>query len=297
MKDLEVLCVGSANLDTIALVDSYPGADERVHANRIVTAGGGPAATAAVTLARLGVRTGLLAVVGDDREGELVIEQLATEGVDVSRIERRPGTATGHAVVVASESQSSRAISVTRAPALNDAVDLTGFSGIVHVDQAGYAAVAHTPPDRLSVDAGNDIPELRLDSVWLYAPTDTQLLRRYPGDTDPARRALGDGASIVVSTSGEKGSQWTSSTVSVHAPAYTGPIRGSTMGAGDVFHGALLAALVDGRSGADALLFANACASLSCRAVDGRSAIPHRAELLTFLSTHRQNIPIPGATS
>jgi sugar/nucleoside kinase (ribokinase family) len=53
----------------------------------------------------------------------------------------------------------------------------------------------------------------------------------------------------------------------------------STLGAGDVFHGALLAYLVRGAELADALRAANTAASLSCRALDGRSAIPTLDEL------------------
>ena len=53
----------------------------------------------------------------------------------------------------------------------------------------------------------------------------------------------------------------------------------STLGAGDVFHGALLACLARGLSLRDSLVRANACAALSCRALDGRSAIPSWDEL------------------
>ena len=53
----------------------------------------------------------------------------------------------------------------------------------------------------------------------------------------------------------------------------------STLGAGDVFHGALLAFLVRGASLEEALRGANTAASLSCRALDGRSAIPTIDEL------------------
>jgi sugar/nucleoside kinase (ribokinase family) len=53
----------------------------------------------------------------------------------------------------------------------------------------------------------------------------------------------------------------------------------STLGAGDVFHGALLAELARDAPLADALSVANHVAALSCRALDGRSAIPTREEL------------------
>jgi sugar/nucleoside kinase (ribokinase family) len=61
----------------------------------------------------------------------------------------------------------------------------------------------------------------------------------------------------------------------------------STMGAGDVFHGALLAGLAEGRSLVEAAWRANAVAAISCRALDGRSGIPHAAEAGKFLSTVR----------
>ena len=59
------------------------------------------------------------------------------------------------------------------------------------------------------------------------------------------------------------------------------PVDGlvSTLGAGDVFHGALLAAFVRGLDLLAALEQANAAAALSCRALDGRSAIPTWEEL------------------
>ena len=59
------------------------------------------------------------------------------------------------------------------------------------------------------------------------------------------------------------------------------PVDGmiGTLGAGDVFHGAFLAALARGCELPVALAKANRCAALSCRALDGRSAIPDWSEL------------------
>ena len=55
----------------------------------------------------------------------------------------------------------------------------------------------------------------------------------------------------------------------------------STLGAGDVFHGALLSAICRGLDWPQALRQANDTAALSCRALDGRSAVPTLAELFT----------------
>lgn len=56
----------------------------------------------------------------------------------------------------------------------------------------------------------------------------------------------------------------------------------STLGAGDVFHGALISALCRGCDWATALTQANATAALSC-GLDGRSAVPTLEELNQYV--------------
>src|SRR3954454_10151572 len=82
--DARVVCIGLATLDVIVAVDRLPGRDERVPASAGVLAGGGVAATAAVTLARLGVPVSFVGRVGRDDAGTRVREGLAAERVDVT---------------------------------------------------------------------------------------------------------------------------------------------------------------------------------------------------------------------
>jgi sugar/nucleoside kinase (ribokinase family) len=82
-----------------------------------------------------------------------------------------------------------------------------------------------------------------------------------------------------VVTRGQEGSTaFTRDGEVLEAPGFSLPVV-STLGAGDVFHGALLACLVKGAPLPDALRAANLAAALSCRALDGRSAIPTASEL------------------
>jgi len=146
----------------------------------------------------------------------------------------------------------------------------------VHVDQTGYPAASPLRQEiRLSVDGGNPIDGLDLEGVALYGPTETALRDRF----GTAEAALAAGAELVVVTRGAAGSvAYTRNGEVVEAPAL--PIKPvSTLGAGDVFHGALLAQLVRNVALHDALAFANECAALSCRALDGRSAIPTLQEV------------------
>jgi sugar/nucleoside kinase (ribokinase family) len=266
-----VVCVGLATLDTIFAVPSHPAPDGRVVASELVVAGGGPAATAAVALARLGVDTFFVGSVGDDEAGDAIREGLEREGVDVSEVAVVVGARSPQSAILV-DGQSRTIVhfrGTAGGPSLSErATELCRGAAWVHVDHVGYGAV---PRDvRLSVDGGNPIDGLDARGVALYAPTQRELQERF-GD---AQSALEAGAELVVVTRGEGGSAAYRRAGSViETPGVTTDVV-STLGAGDVFHGALLARLVADAPLEDALAFANACAAMSCRALDARSAIP-----------------------
>jgi sulfofructose kinase len=58
-----------------------------------------------------------------------------------------------------------------------------------------------------------------------------------------------------------------------------------TLAAGDVFHGAFLLALAEGRDVAAAARFANVAAAFKCRGFGSRTTTPTRAEVDAFLAT------------
>jgi len=302
MTDARAVFVGVATEDSIAVVDRYPDADERIVASGMVFGGGGPAATAAVAAARLGVPSAVVAAVGDDEAGERVRERLVGEGVDVSGITTVAGAETSRSIVVISGPERSRAIVNRVGPALDiagnaRALELMTGSRWVHVDQHGWRAVRDVQDGdasgiRLSVDAGNDIPGLDLSGTALYAPTLEALERRYGNGSldENMRRAITDGAECVVVTDGGRGSHGLRAdgrAVHVTPPAAE---LVSTLGAGDVFHGALIAGLMHAEDGAldggfeRVVAYATTVATLSCRGIDGRSRIPTHDEALRALA-------------
>ena len=283
-----LLFVGCATLDSIALVQDYPAADSRTVATDFATAGGGPAATAAVAAARAGARTAFAGVLGTDEEGDRIIHGLEAEGVDTSAVIRDAGVKTGASVIVVSRATESRAI-VTRPvppvsfPAGSRFSELLQSAAWVHTDHLGWKAVANASgrPGTLniSVDAGNPIPDFSPRGVALYVPTIERLRAEYGEDLSPAallQKALDGGASAVVATAGSDGA-WALERGGepVHVPATPATIV-STLGAGDVYHGALLAAVAAGLPLVEAAAFAGRTASASCGGLDGRSAIPHQ---------------------
>ncbi|MFE4080776.1 carbohydrate kinase family protein [Paenarthrobacter sp. YIM B13468] len=289
-----LLFVGCATLDSIALVQDYPSADSRTVAADFATAGGGPAATAAVAAARAGAKAAFAGVVGVDEEGDRIISGLEAEGVDTSAVIRNPGVSTGASVIVVSRSTESRAI-VTRPvppvhfPAGSRFHELVRSAAWVHVDQLGWNAVANLPGLRISVDAGNPIPSFSPEGVALYVPTIERLRAEYGDDLSPealVQKAVDGGASAVVATAGSEGA-WglERGGIPFHVPATPAEIV-STLGAGDVYHGAILAAVAAGLPLREASAFASRTASASCAGLDGRSMIPRQAITPALTTNH-----------
>ena len=283
-------------MDTIALVEKYPSEDERVLAEVIIRAGGGPAAVAAVALSRLGVKSAIVGTIGDDADGKTILRIFAQEGVDTSGISLG-ATATAGSVIVASKENNARAIStrqpVVQAPINQAAKNLIADAKWVHVDQVGIKrldelGVTRGKGPQISFDAGYGVENFDPIIVDLFVPTDRQMALRYPG-VDLAVALENDSlkaGNTVVATQGSAGSAaFSPETGLVTAPGFKVDVT-STLGAGDVFHGALLAQVIQGYSLQDSIRRANAVAALSCRGLDGQSKIPTTTELDAYLEAH-----------
>jgi sulfofructose kinase len=86
--EIDVLCVGHASYDLVFPVDRHPEADEKCFATGLVSCGGGPAANAAVTAARLGGVAAFVGYLGRDVFGEMHFEELICEGVITTLVVR-----------------------------------------------------------------------------------------------------------------------------------------------------------------------------------------------------------------
>jgi sulfofructose kinase len=283
MSSPEVACIGLATADTIVSLPGWPAPDGRMLADAIVRAYGGPAATAAVTISRLGHRASMIGAVGEDERGAAVRDSLEAAGVDIGALVTIGG-ATSESVILLDRGAHTRTI--LHAPGVvpmaldEEARRRSDAATWVHVDHVGYDLVDGLARQTMCVDAGHRIGTLVLDGLGLYAPSRSALLERYPGHALGAAigEALDDGAMRVAVTLGADGAVAADADGAWRVAAPTVEVV-STLGAGDVFHGALLASLLDGRSLAGALRRAVVAAALSCRALDGRGAIPDAAEL------------------
>ena len=104
------------------------------------------------------------------------------------------------------------------------------------------------PGPLLSVDAGNPLDSSDLSGVELFVPSVPALLGQYPDAPSVLAAMLAAqaaGAARVVATDGSCGTYLRTDDSATLVPPFVVEVE-STLGAGDVFHGALLAGVVAG---------------------------------------------------
>ncbi|MFD1663499.1 ribokinase [Streptomyces caeni] len=86
MYDYDLLVVGSANADLVIGVERRPAAGETVLGSDLAVHPGGKGANQAVAAARLGARAALLARIGEDPHGRLLLDAQRDAGVDTEGV-------------------------------------------------------------------------------------------------------------------------------------------------------------------------------------------------------------------
>lgn len=269
------LFVGLATVDVIQLVQAPPAPDEKVTAIDQVVAAGGPATNAAVAFAALGGRALLAAPVGTGALAELVRADLAACGVrllDCSAARPDAGPARGglsvsSCTVTATTGERSVASTNARLPATDAPLEELaarschrGGPDVVLVD-GHYPRLARTALDlaertgaRTVMDAGSwkpdaaDLPgrcQVVAPSARFHPPRPATWPGAASALTEPADVAAwlrGAGASAVVLTRGSAPVLWWCGADCGAVTPPEVPVV-DTLGAGDVFHGALAHAL------------------------------------------------------
>ena len=280
--------VGLSCRDHVWQVDRFPPEQSRTHASAYRAHGGGPAATAAVTAARLGAEAHLWAVHGDDDDGESCRAELAAEGVDTTGVRTTLGSRSFVSAVLVTPT-GERFIFPYRGDALIDAVEGVDWSALPALDalltdarhpvMAGHAlaeARRHLIP---TVGDWSDGRHWHLVDLVDHLIVSEECARLALGHDDPvqALRVLRRSPRQVVAiTLGERGVVW---------DAGDGPWRLAaprveavdTTGAGDAFHGAYTWAIAARREPSAAMRLASAVAALMCRG-HGRATLPDLGE-------------------
>jgi ribokinase len=299
MKFFDVVGFGALNVDKLYRVSRIAGKEEESHVTSFTESCGGSAANTVVGLAKLGLNTGYIGKVAEDREGKLLVDEFKREGVDTEGItvakHGRSGVVMGYV-----DPKGERALYVD--PGVNDTIDfreinpdyvgqtkflhLTSFVGEKSFD-AQKKLVRKLPENvKVSFDPGNLYAR---KSFKLLKPIITKTFVMLPNGSEltlltgenykkGAELLIKNGVSVVAVKLGEKGCYVTNGKESHLVKPY--PVKVvDTTGAGDAFSAGFLYGLIKGKNIRSCGKLGNLVASYCIRKVGAREGLPRLSDL------------------
>jgi sugar/nucleoside kinase (ribokinase family) len=301
-EQLDVVGLGVSVVDVVSLVDHFPAQEEVQRAKAVTVQGGGPVATALVTLARLGARVAMLDTLGDDWRGSLIRDGFQREGVSTDYIKSIAGGTASTASILVRQSDGARTIvfapgSVSELTAVDVPRDLIGSARILHLNgrhwEACLQACHYARQSQVQVSFDGGAHRYRPQLRQLVPMTDICIVARnfaeqYTQETDiekAAEELLTDGPSLVVITDGIRGSWiYPRQRQPWHQPAFLLPEVVDTTGCGDSYHGACRVGRAKGLALEHTAALASAVAALNSQHLGGQGGLPDLEQATSFLS-------------
>jgi sugar/nucleoside kinase (ribokinase family) len=307
MAERDLVVVGDCNPDLLLrgnVVPAFGQVEQIVDEARLEIGGSG--AIVAAGAARLGLRCGLVSVVGDDALARLQLEALAARGVDVATVIIDESLPTGMTVILSRGDDRAILTVLGTIDALEaDLVDVSVLRGARHVHVSSYYLQGKLRPtlEPLLVVAREAGASVSLDPNWDPSETwDAGLLALLPlldflfvneqeaqligraDDAESAARALASkGPTVVVKLGSRGGLLVGDRAVTIHQQGLPVEVVDAT-GAGDSFDAGYLCGVLAGWEPRRCLELACVCGSLSVAAA-GLAGQPTLDEALTAVTS------------
>ncbi len=292
---LDVLCVGHASYDITMAAAHHPAADEKMQAASLQLAGGGPAANAALCIARLGGTAGFCGYLGHDLFGAAHLNELTAEGVDTSLLVRGDHPTPLSQILAKPDGSRSVVNFKANTPfiaaatvALQQAPKVILFDGHEPLISEPMCRWAKAHGVTTVLDAGSLHRGTRMlaDAVDYLVASET-FARQFSGvdDLPSALRRMPNPNTVI--TMGKHGLIWRQHDACGALPAFDVDAIDST-GAGDAFHAAFAYGLSQAM-GRDALLrYASAAGAFACTALGARASLPDAGQLQSLLKKYNR---------
>jgi len=300
MEKPSIVVIGSSNTDMVVKASHLPVPGETIIGGTFFMNAGGKGANQAVAAARLGGNVSFIAKVGDDIFGRQAIELFKAEGIDTSSILTDEKLPSGVALITVDDKAENCIVVAPGANAGLSVLDAKKFrtkiesaaivlmqleTPVETIAYATYVAANKKVKIVLNPAPACPLPDDLLRSISIITPNEkeAEMLTGIPvsdiASAEAAAHALKDkGVETVIITMGARGA------LLFHVNKFTlidtpKVIAVDTTAAGDVFNGALVVALSEGRKMADAVSFACNAASVSVTRLGAQASAPYRREL------------------
>lgn len=295
----KIIVVGSSNVDLTVRVRRLPLPGETIRGATLLRTNGGKGANQAVAAARLGADVVFITCLGNDASGGMLSAQFAADGIDTSCI-KLSATPTGTALIFVDDNAEN---CIAVAPGSNnDLLPADIDAARSTMEGASYLLVQLVIPMPTVVRAVelahslgiktimnpapmNPVPEDLFSRIWLITPNQTeaeQLTGVHVESEDDAARAaevlFAKGVKNVIVTMGSKGSLVCTPEGREFVPSRKVKAIDTT-GAGDVYNGALVAALSQGKSLIEAAHIATLASSIAVTRMGAQTSAPYANEI------------------
>ena len=308
-RPIDVLSVGlfCADVPVLLPCDEVDFSLDSICVRELQVVNGGDAANAAVTLARLGVRSALGSIVGDDAFGYGILRMVEKSGVNTDYVRVVPGLSTSVSVVLVKESGDRLFLfsnSSTEAIKIDD-ITLHAFTKAKYINYGSLFGMSNLDRDadkllRLAQEAGcitsldvtgepelikaeNAEKALRYVDYFIPSYREAKLLS---GESSPRRMAdffiRETGDKCVIIKLGEEGCFIKTAERSFFVPAYKTEVADGT-GAGDSFVGGFLAGLTYGWDIERSARFANGAAGFNTQFPGATTEFMCKERVLEFM--------------
>ena len=282
----DVLCVGHASYDLVFSVDHHPLEDEKMVAESFISCGGGPAANASVTVAKLGFKSAFSGYLGTDIYGEKHYQELLELGINTDLISRGNSPTPLSTILVKPNGNRALINYKGKTQALpSNAIDFSSVTAKVVLFDGHEPHISLPLLNRMRqegiptvLDAGSvHSGTLNLMDRVDYLVCSEKFAHQFSGDGLTALTRLAELSKVVVITQGERGLIWQRGHESGKLAAFPVTAIDST-GAGDAFHGAFAVAIASGMNWLEILRYASAAGALCCTKTGARTGLPSKIE-------------------
>lgn len=297
-----VLVVGSSNTDIFCSVDRLPVVGETIFGKGISYAFGGKGGNQATALARMESDVVFMTCLGNDPQGDALIQSYKRDGIKVEYVKRSKDFPTGTAIINVDKDGKNNIVVVKGA---NDACDEAYIRENEDLFKSNDYILLQleipVPAVKLSIELAkkygkkvvlNPAPAAVLDDeilsgVDFLTPNETELELLAFGNIDNrdvdlcAKKLLEKGVKNLIVTIGEKGVIYYRGSEKIHVEGIKVKAI-DTVAAGDCFNGAFVSFLEKGKDVVEALKLANRASAISVTRKGAQDSIPRLSEVLSL---------------
>lgn len=294
---MKAICVGHSTYDTTLPLTEYPTENLKYRIEKHIECGGGPASNGAYLLAKWGIDTTIVSVIGDDYYADKIVEDFKRIGANTKYLEKKKDHDTSSSYIMANMSNGSRTIITSKKDPIRKLdQEVTEKADLILID-GEHPETAHqvldNNKDAISVlDAGRLTEDTKsLGKKVTYVVCSKDFAEEFSGITID----YANDQTIIDSYIKLKEYFQTNIIITLEAHGSFTEIDGQyrkipsikvvavdSTGAGDIFHGAFTYFIGKGYSLYQAIRLSSITGAISVTRIGSRNSIPTLNEVLDY---------------